>query len=242
MRDEPGGIADHTLQKVSARKPLTGLLKLLDSVLLVLSIGALGFLAYVGVRPGGIIAVRYEKWKSERRIAATLGRTWERLAASSSRVDSARGKAVLVEFSDYQCPYCKQQYFVFQRLLEETPALRIAYRHVPNSRHPASRGAALAAICAERMGRFREMHRLLFETIQWQVDTNWIALGKQAGIADTVAFESCLGDSTTLTRLNEDVQLAESLEIAGTPGLVSHRRVVQGVKLPATVTSLANGE
>ena len=167
---------------------------------------------------------------------------WDTLVAAGARLDAGSPPVRIVEFSDYQCPFCKQEHFVLSALLDSVPTLGIAYRHLPNDRHPAARGAALAAICAERQGHFREMHSSLFETIEWQTDTNWISLAKSAGIPDIGGFAVCLSDPSTSRRLEQDLRLAEQLGITGTPEFVSPKERVSGLVPPAGLLRLARGK
>ncbi len=83
--------------------------------------------------------------------------------------DHVRGPATapvtLVEYGDYQCPYCGQAFPVVEQLLAERPStIRYAYRHFPlTNLHPYAEYAAEAAEAAAARGRFWEMHDWLFQ-------------------------------------------------------------------------------
>ena len=202
----------------------------------------LAVLAYAGLRKGGFVVSAWTQWRTARAESKKIAAAWDTLGALGARLDAGPGPVQIVEFSDYQCPFCKQEHFVLRALLDSLPTLGIGYRHLPNERHPAARGAALAAICAERAGRFREMHRSLFETMEWQTDTNWVKLAESAGIADIQNFEACLRDPAASQRLNEDVKLGERLGVTATPGFVGRRGRVAGLVSSGGLLRLAEGD
>jgi protein-disulfide isomerase len=71
--------------------------------------------------------------------------------------------ATLVEYGDYECPYCRQLYPIIKELIKRTEGLRFVYRHFPISKvHPFAMKAAEAAEAASVQGHFWEMHDALF--------------------------------------------------------------------------------
>jgi len=76
---------------------------------------------------------------------------------------SPSAKALLVEYSDLQCPACAYYYPLLKKLNEEFgDKLAIAYRHFPLPMHQNAKGAAYAAEAAGRQGKFWEMHDMIF--------------------------------------------------------------------------------
>ena len=74
------------------------------------------------------------------------------------------GRVTLVEYGDFQCPYCGDAYPVVRALLKDFPWLRFVFRHMPLSDlHPRALAAAEAAEAAGAQGRFWDMHDRLFE-------------------------------------------------------------------------------
>ncbi len=139
-------------------------------------------------------------------------------------------KLVLLEFSDFQCPYCS----AFAR--ETLPRLRsrfvdpgllqVAFRHLPLAIHPAARGASAAAVCAGEQGHFWDVHDALFA-----MDgkfTNDQATGHAAVVGlDTGEFNDCLANSAG-ARVDQDVQLARSLGVTSTPTFFLGTRQLDG--------------
>ncbi|WP_310600835.1 thioredoxin domain-containing protein [Desulfobulbus sp.] len=87
-----------------------------------------------------------------------------------------RGKVdapvTLVLFSDFECPWCGKLEPVLAELLAKNPdKLRIVFKHMPLPMHSFAEPAALAAIAAQKQGKFWEMHDALFQTTNWTPNT-----------------------------------------------------------------------
>lgn len=134
---------------------------------------------------------------------------------------SPDARLVMVEFSDYQCPYCfrhvEQTSPQIDREFVDTGKMTRYFFDLPlESIHKNAFGAALAANCAEKQGRFWEMHDKLF--------TNHSALeaGKLPGYAaqvglDVEDFQACLADSATAQRVRGEMATAARVGAQGTP-------------------------
>jgi len=181
-------------------------------------VGLLVFVGGWGVSRAGIAGAGcLASYREVRRAHGVLRRKWDTLVISGARLDTASGPAVLVEFSDYQCPFCRRVNASADSVMRQRP-LSVAYHHYPLSAiHPAAEGAARSAICAGKQGRFREMHHVLMTTTGWQADTNWAALADSIQIRDRDAFRYCLHAPATTSELEHDRELAEELGVRGTP-------------------------
>jgi protein-disulfide isomerase len=196
----------------------------------VVNVTVLAFILFVLLRPGGIVAAEIGKWRKGSAEKKTVAAVWPQLTAAGARLGGSSSRRVVVEFSDYQCPFCRQAHGKLPELLRETGAT-LVYRHLPLTRiHPAAEGASRASICAEGQGQFEPMHRHLFETRGWYGEgTDWVAEAAAAGIADTTRFRACMDDPATSRRLAQDIALAERLGIRATPAFVSTGGVHTGM-------------
>jgi protein-disulfide isomerase len=124
----------------------------------------------------------------------------------------------IIEFSDFQCPYCLQwENEIWPQLKEQYPdQIRLVYRDFPLTGHPEALPAALAADCANAQGKFWEYHDLLFD--------GGLTLGREA--FDTYAqqiglnmsdFDKCLDDQTFSAEVQGDVTYATQLGVQATP-------------------------
>lgn len=134
-------------------------------------------------------------------------------------MDTTHGAALwLIEFGDYECPFCRRSHPALQNLIAANPGLTVGYRHYPlNDIHPVADAAARAAICTEFQGRFPEIHSLLLTTTDWADAKDWARLAERVGISDLAEFRRCLTSEAVVQRLEEDRALAEALGVTGTP-------------------------
>ena len=124
----------------------------------------------------------------------------------------------LVEFSDFQCPFCRRWHEqVYQPLLAAYPGkIRMVYRHFPlTSIHPDAFAAAEASMCAGEQDAFWTFHDKLFggESLGSQVYTQYA----QELSLDMTAFEACMADHKYQKAIQTDVDFAVNLGIRSTP-------------------------
>jgi protein-disulfide isomerase len=135
----------------------------------------------------------------------------------------------VVEFADFECPFCRSEEAVVEGIESIYGGdLRLVFKHFPRtSIHPHAQAAAIAASCAGNQGKFWEMHDLLFKgAID---DAALLSDAGQVGL-DVAAWQGCIGTPDPASRIAEDVALATSLGINGTPTFV-----VNGVEIVGAV-------
>ncbi len=131
------------------------------------------------------------------------------------------GKAVLVEYSDFQCPGCAGVYPVIKQLVNEFPNdLKFVYRHYPlRQMHNNAVSAAQASEAAGKQGKFWEMHDMIFNTQStWENDPApeilFEKLAESLGL-DLDQFESDFSSEGVRDKVQRDEDSASSL--SGTP-------------------------
>ncbi len=139
--------------------------------------------------------------------------------------DAALGEAdapvTIVEFSDYQCPFCEK--FYAQTLPDikknyiDTGKVRLIYRDFPLGFHPEAQKAAEAAECAGKQGKYYEMHDKLFTNRASLSVSNYKKWAKEIGV-DTNTFDACIDSGETAAEVAQDEQDGASFGIQGTPG------------------------
>jgi len=153
----------------------------------------------------------------------------EQVAATGPARGSENARITIVEFSDFECPYCGQFEPELKKLLEAYPTqVRLIYRNMPiPSLHPAAQKAAEAAICADKQGKFWEMHDTLFSE---QSTLDVAALkekAKRLGL-DGAKFDVCLDKGEAVPALNDDLREAQRLGLEATPATFINGRFVNG--------------
>jgi diadenylate cyclase len=136
--------------------------------------------------------------------------------------DHARGPndapVTLVQYGDYECPYCGQAHPVLKELQERAgEQVRFIFRHFPlDSVHPRARRAAQAAEAAAAQGRFWEMHDLLYEGQSELGEEDLMHYAAELGL-DLLRFEEDLANEHHAWRIEEDRLGGTRAGIEGTP-------------------------
>lgn len=155
------------------------------------------------------------------------------------RLGDPRAGIGIVEFSDYQCPYCRgfhQQLFPqLRQKYVDTGVVQFIHKDLPlTTIHAQAMPAALAAVCAGEQGRFWNMYNALFES---SLDPAlYGGLARQLGL-DVAKFSACLKNPASGRTILRDVSEARRLGINGTPSFLIGR--IEGNVL--TVAAMAQG-
>ncbi len=147
----------------------------------------------------------------------------------------------VVEFSDFQCPFCAQAFRDLRALMRERPEMSLVFRHFPldtscNSHvsqalHPDACLAACAAECAGQQGRFWEYHDVLFENHDHLERESLFRYARKIGL-DLAAFRTCLESPDTRDRIGLDIEAGVRAGVSSTPTLFINGRMVAGALEP----------
>ena len=139
----------------------------------------------------------------------------------------------IVEFSDYQCPFCRRHAGTtlteLKREYIDAGQVRYVFRDFPiDAIHPQARKASEAARCAAEQGKFWEMHDALFE------NQRLLIVDELKRHADTLkldgrAFNACLDEARHARMVREDEQAAVALGVTGTPTFFIGKTTADGV-------------
>ncbi len=129
----------------------------------------------------------------------------------------AAAPVTIFEWSDYQCPFCKQAQEALGRLRAEFPeTLRIVFKDFPLRMHPLAVPAALAARCAGAQGRYWEYHDLLFVAQPDFSRDQLIGYARRLGL-DVPGFTQCFDGGRFLDAIAIDQREGLAAEVRGTP-------------------------
>jgi protein-disulfide isomerase len=135
-------------------------------------------------------------------------------------------KVTIVEFSDFQCPFCTRAASVVQQIREKYgDKVRFVFRQYPLPMHGDAHLAAQAALVAHQQGKFWEFHDLLFANQRALTRPSLIEYAKQANL-DLSLLDKALDDQTLKAAVDADVKLGEEVNVNGTPTVfVNGKRV-----------------
>ena len=133
----------------------------------------------------------------------------------------------IVEFSDFECPFCRQVQDTLKRIVERYGGqVRLVFKHLPSEGHRNSLPAARAAYCAGEQDRFWQFHEALFasqnlsESVLSEIATR-LGLGREK-------FQSCMGAERSRAAIVRDIELARRYRVDSTPSFLINGRLVKG--------------
>ena len=137
---------------------------------------------------------------------------------------------VIVEFSDFQCPYCKRANPTVARILEEYPdQVRRVFKHFPLSFHRQAMNAHRAALAAGEQGRFWEMHAMIFDSGKGLAPETMKEHAAALGL-DVERFEADFGSERFEERIQADMAEGRQAGVRGTPAFFINGRLISGAQ------------
>jgi protein-disulfide isomerase len=124
----------------------------------------------------------------------------------------------LVEWADFECPFCAVAAPILKGVVEKNPdTVRLVFKHYPLSAHQHAENAARAAVAAQKQGKFWPVQQALFESQKAGLDEqNIMKLARDAGL-DMKGFESDIASEATADSVARDRKQADELGLEGTP-------------------------
>ena len=136
----------------------------------------------------------------------------------------------VVEFVDFQCPFCKRAQGTLKQLREEYgDQVRVVFKHMPLAFHEGARPAAIAAECAAEQGSFWPMSEALWEESLQLNHATFMRLATQLEL-NMSAFSACLEDERPAAKVAQDMALAKRFGVRGTPSFFINGRFLQGAQ------------
>src|SRR3989344_4727057 len=161
--------------------------------------------------------------------------------------DHVRGnpnaKVTLIEYSDFECPFCGRHVPTITQILDTYPNdVRFIYRHFPlTSIHPNAQKAAEASECASEQGKFWQYHDLLFQNQTALGIANLKQYAGQLGLNQS-QFNSCLDSGKYASLVSQQGQEAQTVGVNGTPGTFVNSQLVSGAVPFTTFQQLIEAE
>jgi protein-disulfide isomerase len=153
------------------------------------------------------------------------------VAAIGPSKGPADARVTIVEFSDFECPFCSRALPVIEEVMALYPDdVRLVYRHLPLERiHARARPAAEASLCADDQGKFWAYHDLLFANAKALSDEDLKQYAQDVDL-DVAAWSECLAEGMTRARVDADLAAGQAVGISGTPAFVVNGVVLFGAR------------
>lgn len=152
-----------------------------------------------------------------------------RISANGPSMGPVNAPVTILEFSDFQCPYCKQAAVSLKPLIKSYGAnVRFVFKQMPLPIHAEAFKAAQASVCAGEQGKFWEYHDILFRSN----DLSEQALktyAEEVGL-ETKAFNTCISSEASAKIVRKDMEEAAQAGVQGTPTYFVNGRIIKGIK------------
>jgi protein-disulfide isomerase len=164
------------------------------------------------------------------------------VAATGPAHGPATAPVTIVEFSDFQCPYCGRLIPTLEQVKAKYgDKIRIVFRQFPLPMHPNAQKAAEASLCANEQGKFWEMHDVMFKNQQElavdSLKSKAAALGLKAE-----EFNSCLDSGKYVAQIQSDVKDGNAVGVNGTPAMFINGRFLNGAVPIEQISSIIDDE
>ena len=140
-------------------------------------------------------------------------------------------KITLVEYSDFQCPYCAKGSKIMHEIKKKYgDKVKVAFKNFPLPFHKQAKGAALAGLCAQEQGGnyFWKLHDFMFDN-QSKLDSNSLkeVAAKFQGF-DRTKFNDCVDKNKYMAKVDADIQEGQNLGVKSTPTFFLNGKIING--------------
>lgn len=160
------------------------------------------------------------------------------VSANDHVLGKADAKVTVIEYSDFECPFCGQIESAFDQMRAEFKNdVRFVFRHFPLSFHPQAQKAAEASECAAKLGGndgFWKMHKKLFDNQQTLGVEAYTRYAKEIGLNEG-AFKTCLESGEMAAKINAQMASGNDAGVNGTPATFVNGKLVSGAVPYATL-------
>jgi protein-disulfide isomerase len=184
-----------------------------------------------------------ETLRTRTAVAVSLEPPREPMSADGRPTRGSAGAAVeIIEFSDFQCPYCLRAHPIVEQVLHAYgDRVRLVYRHFPLESHPNARAAAEAAACAAEQNKFWAYHDRLFDHQDKLGDDDLKAHAVALGM-DATRFNVCFGERKFRKDIDADIATGSAAGVTGTPAFFINGRALEGAQPYEAFTSVIDEE
>jgi protein-disulfide isomerase len=181
-------------------------------------------------RQGAVEAVFVRSLRDKTKVAILLQPPRVEVSAEGPSRGPADAPIIIVEFSDFECPFCQRAAAVVEQVMEQYKGkARLVYRHYPLPNHSNAQRAAEAATCANEQGKFWPYHDLLFRN-QRALSTDDLNQYARDVELDETKFAACMDSGRAAKVVEKDIADGDAAGVNGTPAFFINGRPLSGAQ------------
>lgn len=184
------------------------------------------------------------KLRSEAKVKVALEAPRVNVAVGPGHPSTGGNNApvTIVEFSDFQCPYCRAAEPVLKQIRAKYgDKVKLVYMDFPLGMHPHAMDAAVAGRCAGEQGKFWQLHDAMFSD-QTKLDAPGLkASAAKAGL-DSAKFSACFDKKAAIPAIKADQAEGERLGVTGTPTFFVNGRQMVGMESEKALSDVIDDE
>jgi protein-disulfide isomerase len=170
----------------------------------------------------------YGKLKDKYKVEYKMEPLRVEVAATGPAKGPANAPVTIVEFSDFECPFCSRINPTIKQVQDKYgDKVRIVFRQYPLPFHPKAQKAAEASLCASDQGKFWEMHDAMFANQQALAVEQLKAKAAELGLK-AEEFNSCIDSGKHAAAIQADMKDGSAAGVSGTPALFVNGRFING--------------
>jgi len=172
----------------------------------------------------------FDKLKKDANVKVLLAQPRKQVAAVGPSKGPNDAQVTIVEFSDFECPYCSKAEDAVKQVMDAYPGkVKLVFRHFPLNFHPNAQKAAEASACADDQGKFWALHESMFANQRALGVDQLKKYAEQAGL-DMAKFNQCLDTGAKAELVKKDMQDGAKVGVNGTPAFF-----INGIPLSGAV-------
>lgn len=189
-----------------------------------------------------ILFLRKEFSSNNKEIKFSIVDNWKELVPKNEKNNGKYSKVYIVEFFDYECPYCSVLDATLDTIqLKYGDKIKIIRYHFPLNIHPLAYKAAIAAECANNQEMFDAYHKELMAN-QYRLNSiNFTDIARLIGIKDIAKFQKCVNEEKTADLISHNVKLAKKFNVNGTPTLIINNKMISGASNTEEIEKIIKG-
>jgi protein-disulfide isomerase len=181
-------------------------------------------------RQNDAVSAYVEQLKREAGYRLLLAPPRAKVEAKGPAKGPAGAPVTIVEFSDFECPYCSRGRTTIEKVMAGYPGkIRLVFRDFPLDFHEKAQKAAEAGLCAEEQGKFWPMHDRMFDAQDKLDVADLKASAKSLGL-DAAKFDACLDSGKMAARVKENREAGAAVGVSGTPAFFINGRLLSGAQ------------